>query len=170
MMKDAADQIAALTERIHRACLTVAHDRAVGPRGFFSTWPAYRLDWWDAEDFGDQRTDEAITKRLIRPPRFVASAKEIDDALPALQLLAGLEKRHWQVVALKALQGWYGVHLTVDDPAFGVLGRGWRGIGRELNCSHTTAINLHRDAMAHAYARSVQLQSKGKNPLSKSLA
>lgn len=152
-MNDLAAQKAALIDRIHYACLTIASDVAPAPRGYFSTWPAYRLDWYDLEIMGSTRSDEAITRGLISAPKFVPTAKQIDDALPALALLDGISKRHRKVVRLRALQLWYGMHIDADDEDFAQWRGGWRGIGKLAGVSHTTARAFHAQAMSYAFER-----------------
>lgn len=169
-MNDAAQQLLDMIDRIHTACLTVGTLPPGGPRGFFSTWPAYKLDWYDAEEFGFQRTDESITKRLIQPPRFFATPKQIDDCLPALALLNGVTPLERRCVRYRATQLWYGEHVDASDEAFAHLRGGWRAIGRLARCSHTTARNSHKSAMLYALRRQIEGSRQRTQPLSKSLA
>lgn len=143
-----AKQIEAVTDRIHAACLTVCVLPSDGPRGFFSTWPAYRLDWWDEGNEASKLSDSDIARRLLKPPRFVASPKQIDDCLPALRLLDGLSRTERRVIASRASQLW--------NDADG----GWRAVGRTAGVSHTTARRLHWGAMVLALARSVSPPAK----------
>lgn len=146
---------AALIERLHIACLTIASDTKPAPRGFFSTWPAYRLEFYDLEIMGSTRSDEAVTKGLISAPKFYPTAKQIDDALPALALLDGSEKRQKTAVRLRALQLWYGKHIDADDDEFAHWRGGWRGIGRLMRTSHTSAQAFHAQAISYAFERSL---------------
>lgn len=163
-MKPVADLLQ-VTARIHRACLTVgAAFRTPKPRGYFSTWPTYVLDFYDAEDWGAHRTDEAITRRLIQPPRFVPTAREVDDALPALGLLNGFQppptiggsiQLAFRVIRLRALQEWYGEHRGADESGAHWRG-GWRAIGALAKCSRETSRKIHHAAMVYAYSRAVE--------------
>lgn len=164
MKRDVTAEIEALTARLHRACLTVAALPADGPKGFYSLWPRYKLTWWDAEDFGSHRTDAAVTRRLIAPPRFAPTPKEIDDCLPALQLLEGLPRLHRRVLMLRAHQLWYGEHAAADEEYAHWRG-GWRMIGRACGVSHEKARRAHWEAIRHAYERNLQL-SVGAKPAS----
>lgn len=142
-------EMLAMMERLHTAALTAACLPADGPKGFFSTWPRYKLEWWDAEDWGDQRTDQAVTARLISPPRFAATPRQIDDCLPALALLNGLQRLNRRVIQLRAHQLWYGDHAAADE-AYAHWRGGWRMIGRQCGVSHEKARSAHRDAVVHA--------------------
>lgn len=145
--------VLAMMERLHTAALTVACLPSDGPKGFFSTWPRYKLDWWDAEDWGSQRTDQAVTARLIAPPRFAPTPQQVDDCLPALALLDGLQPLHRRVIRLRAHQLWYGEHAAADEDYAHWRG-GWRMIGKACGVSHERARGAHRDAVLHAFARS----------------
>lgn len=161
---------AALVDRIHTACLTVASMPKAGPRAFFSTWPAHKLEWWDAEDFGSQRTQEAVTRALIQPPRFYPTAKQIDDALPALELLdGGADQRQRRIIRLRAQQLWYGHHVSPCDERYGHLSGGWRGIGALCRCTHTTARTQHAKAISYAFSRLLDRRTSDTQGLSKSL-
>lgn len=159
-MNELTAQKAALIDRLHTACLTIASDVAPAPRGYFSTWPAYRLDFYDWETMGDTRSDESVTRGLISAPRFFPNAKQIDDALPALRLLDGSPKRQKTALRLRALQGWYGKHIRADDEEFAHWRGGWRGIGRLMRCTHTTAQTLHAQAVSYAFSRLLDPTSK----------
>jgi hypothetical protein len=148
----------AMQARLHRACLTIAALPSDGPKGFFSTWPRYKLDWWDAEDWGSQRTDRAVTQRLISPPRFSPTPAEVDDCLPALSLLdaepssprqARKFALYRRVLALRAHQLWYGEHAGADERYAHWRG-GWRMIGETCGVSHITARHAHREAVNRA--------------------
>jgi hypothetical protein len=127
--------------RVHRACLTVARLPGDGPRGFFSTWPAYRQSWWDWGNEESRLSDADIARRLLRPPPFVPTAQEIDDCLPALDLLRCVSRPMRIVVSAYAVQEWY------------ALKGGWRAIGRAAGVSHTTARRLHWQATCIAVER-----------------
>lgn len=152
-MKELTAQKAELIDRLHTACLTVASDVAPAPRGYFSTWPAYRLDFYDLEILGSTRSDESVTAGLIRAPRFYPTAKQIDDALPALALLEGSTKKQKTAVRLRALQGWYGKHIEADDDEFAMWRGGWRGIAKLMRTTHTTAQAFHAQAISYAFER-----------------
>lgn len=170
-MNELVEQKAALMDRIHTACLTVSTFDRAGPRGFFSTWPAYKLDWYDIEEFGAVRMPEAVVKRLIAPPRFYPTAKQIDDALPALQLLdGGADRRQRKIIRLRAFQLWYGEHVDADDEEFAHWRGGWRAIGALAGCSHTSARTLHAQAMSYAFERFLERALSCSSALSKSLA
>lgn len=150
----------AMQHRLHRACLTVACLPSDGPKSFFSTWPRYKLDWWDAEEWGSHRTDGAVTARLISPPRFTPTPAEIDDCLPALSLLndtptgprlAFKFKLFRGVLMLRAHQLWYGEHAKADE-RFAYLRGGWRMIADEFGVSHVTARSAHNEAVRRAIA------------------
>lgn len=145
-------EIEALTERLHTACLTVQTFPPDGPRGFYSLWPRYKLDWWDAEDFGSQRTDEAVTRRLIAPPGFVPTPTQVDDCLPALALLDGLPRLNKRAVSLRAHQLWYGKHAAADE-AYAHWRGGWRMIGKALGVHMEIARRAHWKAVRTAYAK-----------------
>ena len=150
-----AEQFLAHQLRIHRACLTVLTLPPAGPRGTYSLWPAYRHSWWDEGNEVSKLTAADITRRFIAAPRFVPTAREIDDCLPTLALMNGTPKRWKAVVRWRAVQLWYGKHISADDEDFAHLRGGWRGIARLTRCSHTTAQNNHRDAMLYAWGRAL---------------
>lgn len=133
------DALAALIERIHTACLTVECMPPDGPDGYFSTWPRYKLTWWDAEEHGSHRTDAAVTAGLIRAPQFAPTPRQVSDCLPALTLLDGVPSRWRRVVSARAHQDWYG------------WPGGWRAIGADCSCSHKTARLWYICAINHAY-------------------
>lgn len=139
----------AMQHRLHRACLTIACLPGDGPKAFFSTWPRYKLDWYDAEEWGSQRTDAAVTARLIAPPAFTPTPAEIDDCLPALALLDGAPKLHRQVLMLRAHQDWFGTHAKADERYAHWRG-GWRAIGEALGVSHWLARAIHRKTVREA--------------------
>lgn len=148
----------AMQARLHRACLTIAALPGDGPKGMFSTWPRYKLEWFDAEDWGSHRTDASVTARLIAPPRFYPTPAEIDDCLPALMLLdrepaTGRQTRAFRLgrttLMLRAHQLWYGEYAKADE-RFAYLQGGWRMIGEAFNVSHITAKAAHDKAIRHA--------------------
>ncbi len=148
----------AMQHRLHRACLTIACLPGDGPKGFFSTWPRYKLDWFDAEEWGSHRTDAAVTARLISPPRFAPTPAEVDDCLPALSLLdaeptsprmATRFKLGRTVLMLRAMQLWYGEHAGADERYAHWRG-GWRMIGEALGASHVTARAIHVETVNRA--------------------
>ncbi len=148
-----AADLAALTERLHRACLTVQCLPADGPKSFFSTWPRYKLDWYDAEEWGSYRTDEALTQGLIAPPRFAPTPAEVDDCLPALALLNGLPWLCRRVVSLRAHQLWYGTHARADE-AYAYWRGGWSMVARAAGLDHhEKAKRAHWRAVRTAYER-----------------
>lgn len=169
------DQLGAIVERVHRACLTVGTLPKDGPRGLYTTWPLFKLDWFDAEEFGAERMPSAVAERLIQPARFAASPREIDDCLPALALLDGYTppphiggdvRLARRVIAFRAHQLWYGEHAKADERYSHYRG-GWRGIGARFRCSATTARNIHFDAMTYALRKSLERNTHDKNRLSK---
>jgi hypothetical protein len=165
-------------ERVHLACLTINTLPSGGPRGFFTTWPLFKLDWYDLEEFGAERMPEAVATRFIQPPRFVATAKQIDDCLVALSLLDGFQSNGTiggdvrlarRVIRHRAAQLWYGQHVKAGE-AFEHYRGGWRGIGRLSRCSHTTARKIHAAAMHYAFERQIERNSASGRALSKSVA
>lgn len=141
----------AMQHRLHRACLTIACLPDDGPKGYFSTWPRYKLEWWDAEEWGSNRTDSAVTARLISPPRFAPTGAEVDDCLPALSLLDGLPGLYRRVLMLRAHQLWYGLHAGPDE-AHAIWRGGWRMIGETCGISHWRARAIHRKTVRAAIA------------------
>lgn len=140
------EALARFADRIHTACLTAGTFPEAGPRGFFSTWPAYRLEFWDAEEEGRTRQQKELVERFISAPRFVPTPKQIDDCLPALELLNGAPKIGRAAVSARAFFNWY----RFDG--------GWRLIGDRLGISHTSARTFHNNAIIYAYRRSFQPQ------------
>lgn len=128
----------AVMERIHAACLTVRCMPTDGPRGCYSTWPLYRLEWWDEGNEVSKLTAADITARFIEAPKFYPTAKQIDDCLPALSLMDGLPRFSRVVVSMRAHQRWYDLH------------GGWRAVGEKLKCSHKTARLAHDRVISHA--------------------
>lgn len=148
-MKLIDPEFEAMQHRLHRACLTIACLPGDGPKSFFSTWPRYKLDWWDAEEWGSHRTDGAVTARLISPPRFTPTPAEVDDCLPALSLLNEAPRLGRIVLMLRAHQDWYGTHARADERYAHWRG-GWRMIGESCGISDNTARHAHRDAIRGA--------------------
>lgn len=140
------DALAVFAERIHTACLTVGTFPKAGPRAFFSTWPAYRLEFWDAEEEGRTRQQKEMVERFISAPRFAPTAKQIDDCLPALALLNGATALGRAAITARAFYNWY----RFDG--------GWRLIGDRLGISHTSARTFHNQAINYAYLRSLTAQ------------
>jgi hypothetical protein len=143
-LKESADLIAAMTDRIHTACLTVASLPGDGPRTAYTAWPAYRHDWWDWGNEASRLSDNDIARRLLAPPRFTPTPKQVDDCLPALRLLDGVDRTTRLVVSTRAVQLWYAPH------------RGWRDIGRAAGCSHESARRKHWAAMVSALSRHIE--------------
>jgi len=139
----------AMERRLHDACLTIAALPGDGPKSFFSTWPRYKLEWWDAEEWGSHRTDAAVTARLISPARFTPTPAQVDDCLPALALLDGQPRLHRRVLMLRAQQQWYGQHAAADE-AYAHWRGGWRMIGEQLGISHWLARASHRKTIRAA--------------------
>ena len=133
----------AFIDRMHDACLTMVSLPPDGPRRMYSTWPAYRLEWWDAEIAGSKRQDESITKGLIAAPRFFPTARQIDDCLPMLALMDGVERRDRRIVAMRAVQLWYAPHDAGS----------WRRIGASVGLSHEGARKIHYRTMRSAFMR-----------------
>lgn len=154
-----------LTQRLHTACLTIACLPEDGPRAFYSTWPRYRLEWYDAEELGSARTDEAVTKGLIAPPAFTPTPRQVDDCLPALSLLDGLSHVHHRIVMLRAHQLWYGQHAAPDDEDHAHWRGGWRAIAQKCRMNHMKAQRLHARAVSHAFERCLEngLEAPPKN-------
>lgn len=146
-------EIEAIMERLHVAALTAACLPADGPRGFYSTWPRYKHTWWDEGNEVSKLSAADITRRLIAPPRFYPTPRQIDDCLPALALLDGLTSNHHRCVRLRAHQLWYGEHARADED-FAHWRGGWRMIGAELGVSHTWAKRLHWESVVKAFERS----------------
>lgn len=152
---DLGAEFAAIIDRIHTACLTVTTLPPDGPKGPYSLWPSYRHSWWDEGNEISKLSAADITRRLISPPEFVATPRQIDDCLPALALLDGEEALTRRVVALRALQLWYGKHAAADDERWAHLRGGWRGIGDLVGLAHKNARRRHREAMLRALDRVV---------------
>jgi hypothetical protein len=146
-------ELEAVMERLHRACLTMACLPADGPRGFYSTWPRYKLTWWDPGNEDSKLSAADITRRFIAPPHFTPTPKEVDDCLPALALLDGLGWLHRRVLRLRAHQLWYGEHAGADEEYAHWRG-GWRMIGAECGVSHEMARRLHWQCVVKAFERS----------------
>lgn len=146
-----AATVEAVETRLHAACLTVACLPPDGPRGFYSTWPAYRLEWWDAGNEASQLSDADIARRLLTPPRFSPSPRQVDDCLPTLALLDGVTRLERRVVASRAVQLW-------ND-----LDGGWRAVGRACGVSHTSARRMHWGAVLLALARSSSTKAARKS-------
>lgn len=151
----ATDAMIALIDRVHRAALTVATLPPAGPKGLYTLWPAYRLDWWDEGNEVSKLTSADITRRLISPPQFIPTPREIDDCLPALSLLNGVGKLPRRIIRSRAIQIWYGEHVAADDERYAHLRGGWRAVGAMSRCSHTTARKIHYAAMCYALNRQV---------------
>jgi len=122
-------------ERLHTACLTMNVLSGDGPKGFPSgtsmsrkSWAEFQREWWDAGNEASQLSGADIARRLIAAPPFAATPKQVDDALPALELLKGLSRDHYRVLRLRAHQEWYGEHAYADEPTAFWRG-GWRLIG-----------------------------------------
>lgn len=139
-MTDAA-ALQAVTHRVHRAVLTMAALPSDGPRGFFSSWPAYRHSWWDAGNEASQLCGRDISRRLIRAPVFSPTPAEVDDALPALALLDGIETLNRRIVAARAFQQWYALH------------GGWRSLCDHFGLSREKLRKLHAASMLYALNR-----------------
>ena len=146
-MTPSAADLDAITDRIHTACLTIACLPGDGPRTTFSTWPAYRHDWWDWGNEASRLSDEDIARRLLKPPRFTPTPRQVDDALPALALLDGVDRTTRLVVAARAAQLWYD------------LDGGWRAIGRAAGTSHEAARRKHWQATVLAWSRAARLDT-----------
>lgn len=142
-------ELAAMVDRLHAAALTVECLPADGPKGTYSLWPRYRLTWWDPGNEDSKLSGEDITRRLIAPPRFMPTARQIDDCLPALALMEGATKDQWRVVSMRAHQLWYGIHAAADED-FAHWRGGWRRIGQCIGISHEKARGLHSDAIRQA--------------------
>lgn len=149
-----------LTQRLHTACLTLSCMAADGPSAFFSTWPRFRLEWYDAEELGSHRTDAAVTKGLIAPPLFTPTPKQVDDCLPALSLL---DETPWimkRIVMLRAHQIWYGRHAAPDDEDHAKWRGGWRAIGAMCKRSYEGCRIIHAQAITHAFERFLKTNSQ----------
>lgn len=149
------EALGAVIERVHIAALTVAALLGDGPRGFFSTWPAYRHTWWDEGNEISKRSDADIARRLIAPPRFFPTPRQIDDCLPTLALLDGFAPstgdsaaKARRIISKRAHQAWYGEN------------GGWRAIGADCGVSHTAARKIHWSAMVYALERSLDRSAK----------
>jgi len=138
------DALSDVESRLHTACLTDAVQKGDGPRGFFSTWPAYRHTWWDSGNELSKLTEADIARRLISAPRFVPTGRQIDECLPTLALMDGIPSAERDVVYLRAHQLWYGFR------------GGWRRIGRDLGVSHSVAISRHYNITLYAFERSLR--------------
>lgn len=143
----------AVTERLHTACLTMAVLDGDGPRGYYSTWPRYKLTWWDPGNEDSKLSAADITRRLIAPPGFSPTPKQVDDALPALMLIEGLTRKHHLTLRLRAHQLWYGEHAAADEP-YAFWRGGWRMIGVCCGVSHEKARRLHWQCVVKAFERS----------------
>jgi hypothetical protein len=145
----------AIMERVHIAALTIEAHPGDGPKGFFTTWPAYRHIWWDEGNELSKRSDADIARRFLAPPRFYPTARQIDDCLPALALLDGFAPSSGasagqarRIINRRAHQLWYGEH------------GGWLAIGADCGVSHTTARKIHWSAMVYALDASLKRSAK----------
>lgn len=154
---DAAEALLAMRDRLHTAALTAACLPADGPKGPYTLWPRYKLTWWDPGNEDSKLSGADITRRLIAPPRFVPSPKEVDACLPTLALLEGLSPLHHKAIRLRAHQLWYGEHVAADDPDYAHWRGGWRAIGKMCGVSYETARSYHMDAVSHAFEKSRKL-------------
>lgn len=136
---------AQLIERIHIACLTVQCLPGDGPKGTYTLWPAYRHTWWDEGNENSKLSAADITRRLITPPRFFPTPKQIDDCLPTLALFDGAPALWRRVVSARAHQDWY------DLPG------GWRAIGADCGLSHTNARKHYLRAISFALEKFLDL-------------
>lgn len=155
----AADELSAMMERLHAACLTMAVLSGDGPKGFPSgtsmsrlSWAEMQREWWDAGNEASMLSPTDITRRLIAPPNFYPTPKQVDDALPALELLKGLSRKHYFVLRLRAHQEWYGHHAAADEPMAFWRG-GWRMIGQCAGVSHEKARTLHWQCVRTAFEK-----------------
>lgn len=157
---DAAELDAMMT-RLHDACLTMAVLAGDGPKGFPSGtsmsrlgWAEMRREWWDAGNEASMLSPADIARRLIAPPNFYPTPKQVDDALPALELLHGLTWKPRFVLRLRAHQLWYGEHAYADEE-FAFWRGGWRMIGDMCGFSHEKARTLHWQCVTTAFVASV---------------
>lgn len=135
---------AEIISRLHTACLTIQALPGDGPKGPYTLWPLYRHTWWDEGNEASKLSAADITRRLIAPPQFYPTAKQIDDCLPALALLDGVEPIQRRVVSARAHQLWY------DIPG------GWRAIAADCGVSnHVKAQRLYLRAISHAVERAL---------------
>lgn len=134
-----AEAKADLIDRLHTACLTIQSLPGDGPKGTYTLWPSYRHTWWDEGNENSKLSAADITRRLIRAPRFYATAKQIDACLPTLALLDGCDPSWRRIVSARAHQLWY------DAPG------GWRAIGADCGCSHKTARINYLKAISYAF-------------------
>lgn len=152
-----ASKLDAMLERLHAACLTMAVLSGDGPKGYPSGgsmsrmgWAEMRREWWDAGNEASMISPADITRRLIAPPNFFPTPKQVDDALPALELLHGLTRKHHFVLRLRAHQLWYGEHAYADEPMAFWRG-GWRMIGQCAGISHEKARTMHWQCVRTAF-------------------
>jgi len=152
-----------MMERLHDACLTMAVLSGDGPKGFPSGtsmsrlgWAEFQREWWDAGNEASMLSAADIARRLIAPPSFYPTPKQVDDALPALELLKGLNWQPRLVLRLRAHQEWYGRHAYADEELAFWRG-GWRMIGQCIGSSHEKARTLHWQCVRTAFEASKTL-------------
>ncbi|HWA22311.1 MAG TPA: hypothetical protein VG735_07955 [Caulobacterales bacterium] len=139
-----AAAMAEFIDRMHAACLTVNCLPGDGPKGFFSTWPAYRHTWWDWGNEVSMRSDADIARRLLTPPDFTPTPRQVTECLPLLALLNGVERETRMIIAMRAKQEWW---MASGLPAFG----GWRAIASVVGKSDWTCRNYHYETMRKAF-------------------
>ncbi len=152
--------LGAMMERLHTACLTMAVLSGDGPKGYPSggsmsrmSWASMQREWWDAGNEASMLSASDIARRLIAPPNFYPTPKQVDDALPALELLKGVRWLPRFVLRLRAHQQWYGQHAYADEP-FAFWRGGWRMIGDCAGVSHERARTLHWQCITTAFVAS----------------
>ncbi len=154
-----AAELDAMMARLHTACLTMAVLSGDGPKGYPSatslsrlSWANMQRDWWDAGNEASMLSAADISRRLIAPPNFYPTPKQVDDALPALLLLQGLSGMHLRVLRLRAHQLWYGEHAYADEPMAFWRG-GWRMIGEVCGISYEKARTMHWRCVRTAFVK-----------------
>ena len=145
---DLAAVKAELISRLHIAALTIQALPGDGPKGPYTLWPAYRHTWWDEGNEASKLSAADITRRLITPPRFFPTARQIDDCLPTLALLDGGRPIWRRIVSARAHQEWY------DLPG------GWRAIGADCGITHDRARKGYLRAVSHALENLLDTHTK----------
>lgn len=156
-MTDAPSPFVAMKERLHRAMLTLRSmsSRGIGPAEVRIMWPETITEFGDVvsqEQGPENETGVERSKRkhlasqaaLRRMARFVPTSRDVDDYIPALDLLRGSREFHtaFKILAIRAVLEWEaGAGLTVG---------GWMFVAERVGGSHERARRLHREAIEHA--------------------
>jgi hypothetical protein len=124
----------ALEQRIHRAMLTLTRMSGDGPSSRTGFWPDYVVELADRIE---REKEEAAPPRRFRP-----TGTDVDDLLPALELLQGLRVEYFQLVRYKAVDD-----FRLDG------GATWVDLGDSFGRSDYWARESYRRAMLQAAKR-----------------